>query len=294
METESPLLAPTVAVGVDLSAANLSAANAMVTTVTESSDYGIPAIDPATFDPDGYEWIPVPRRSRADGWTPQCQRQFIEHLSERGSVEQAARAVGKTVQSAYALRRAREAEGFDAAWRAALDNASKRLLDDAFERALFGSSEPVFDRDGNIIGRKHRQSDKLMMFLLRAYMPDRFRYAHHDVRGLDEPRPAPLPRLIEALTLIGPQRPEAPHLTMDPETLAARVSRADYEAECAEAAAKDDQAPQAPPREPDGLPTPEPIDADFERRLADAKREMKGKPPLTDAEWDILKRRLLA
>lgn len=44
------------------------------------------------FNPDDFEWIPVARQRRSDGWTPQRQREFIEVLADTGSVVEAARA----------------------------------------------------------------------------------------------------------------------------------------------------------------------------------------------------------
>src|SRR3546814_20345917 len=84
--------------------------------------------------------------------------------------------------SAYRLRRAPGAEAFDRAWGAAIDAAAKKLLDAAFERALVGTDETVLDRDGNRVGRRLRQSDRLLMFLRRAYGLER-------VHGAD-PTPA--------------------------------------------------------------------------------------------------------
>ena len=37
-------------------------------------------------------------------------------------------------------------------WDAAIEAASKKLTDAAFERALVGTDEPVFDREGNRVG----------------------------------------------------------------------------------------------------------------------------------------------
>ncbi len=45
--------------------------------------------DIARFDPDDYEWRPVVRRPRADGWTPEVQGKFIRALSDTGVVQQA-------------------------------------------------------------------------------------------------------------------------------------------------------------------------------------------------------------
>jgi hypothetical protein len=234
--------------------------------------------DPLSVDPADYDWIPVMRKRRADGWSHWCQRRFIEELAERGSVEQAARAVGKTVQGAYRLRRTAGAEGFDAAWTAAIDQASEKLLDDAFERALVGTDEPVFDRDGRNVGRRLRQSDKLLMFLLRAYLPERFRYAGRETRSPGEPAPPPLACVAEALALIGPPVPDAPHLETHAGSLAERLATArDADGRMPDRFEADARPEPAPERMPLG--------EDFERVLEDAKREGAGLPPLSAAEW---------
>ena len=75
-------------------------------------------------------------------------------------------------------------ESFSAAWDVALQHAARQLLDVAFERAFKGSTEPVFDRDGCRTGTRFRQNDRLLMFLLRAYLPERFRHAHRDWKEL--------------------------------------------------------------------------------------------------------------
>ena len=62
----------------------------------------------------------VPGRSRADGWTPLRQAEFIGELAETRSVAEAARRVGMTRETAYRLRRRKWSESFCAAWDAAL------------------------------------------------------------------------------------------------------------------------------------------------------------------------------
>lgn len=131
-------------------------------------------LDAHGHDPAAYDWVPVLRKPRQDGWTPVRQREFIQALADTGSVEKACAVVGLSRRGAYALRRAPGAQGFDRAWAAAIDAAGKRLLDEAFERALVGSDEPVFDKQGNRIGRRFRKSDAMLQFLLRGYFPERF------------------------------------------------------------------------------------------------------------------------
>lgn len=63
---------------------------------------------------------PVPTRNRHKGWTALRQAEFIGHLAESRSVSHAAAQVGMARESAYRLRTRRWAEGFCAAWDAAL------------------------------------------------------------------------------------------------------------------------------------------------------------------------------
>ena len=182
----------------------------------------VAALDAHGHDPAAYDWVPVLKKRRKDGWSPDRQRAFIEALADSGSVVTAAQCVGMSESSAYRLRRAPGAEAFDRAWSAAIDAASKKLLDAAFERALVGTDEPVFDREGRRIGRRLRQSDRLLMFLIRAYGPDRFREASRD----RIPAPAATP-VAEALVHLHPAPPAAPAALMGPDDLAAALEIAD-------------------------------------------------------------------
>ena len=61
-------------------------------------------------------FLPVPLRTRADGWTPERQAKFIGLLAETGSVAEAARGVGMSRMAAYRLRRRAGAESLAHAW----------------------------------------------------------------------------------------------------------------------------------------------------------------------------------
>ena len=63
---------------------------------------------------------PVPGRGRRDGWTALRQAEFIGYLAQTRSVSSAARQVGMARETAYRLRARRWAEGFVAAWDAAM------------------------------------------------------------------------------------------------------------------------------------------------------------------------------
>ncbi|MEI4507103.1 hypothetical protein WBQ88_18350 [Sphingopyxis sp. CCNWLW253] len=180
-----------------------------------------PALDAHGHDPAAYDWVPVLKKRRKDGWSPDKQRAFIEALADSGSVATAAQRVCMSESSAYRLRRAPGAEAFDRAWSAAIEAASKKLLDAAFERALVGTDEPVFDREGRRVGRRLRQSDRLLMFLLRAYGPDCLR---GNAAGRAAPAATPI---AEALVHLHPEPPAAPAALMAPDDLAVALEVAD-------------------------------------------------------------------
>lgn len=177
-----------------------------------------PARDAHGFDPDEFEWRPVARRPRSDGWTPEVQRAFIDALADTGLVSAAAQSVNMSVQSCYRLRRAAGSESFAAAWHAALAAAAERVLDIAFERAIQGEDVPVF-KDGKRVGAVTRYNDRMAMFIIRAYLPDRFRFARDDVRRGHEPLPHPEPTVAEATHKLAPVTPAAPHLLRPPDIM---------------------------------------------------------------------------
>lgn len=187
---------------------------------------------------DDFHWVPVLKKPRKDGWSPARQRAFIEALADTGSVLTAAQIVGMSERSAQKLRRSPGAESFDRAWTAAIHAASKKLLDEAFERALVGSDEPVFDRDGRRVGRRFRRSDSMLQFLLRGYFPERFGWAGQPGQHRAPPgQPAllqrgaepegtesgastsALPAVAEALDRLLPPAPAEPHRLLDREAL---------------------------------------------------------------------------
>lgn len=153
------------------------------------------------------------------------QRKFIEVLADTGLVASACEAVDMSEQSAFRLRRAPGGESFARAWEAATAAAATRLIDVAFSRAIEGVDIPVFDRDGCRVGSKRQYSDRLMMFLLRAYRPDRFRHAHRDERMVGEPPPPPEIPVAAAIAAMHPV-PADPHRLMPPDDLAETVTTA--------------------------------------------------------------------
>jgi hypothetical protein len=66
--------------------------------------------------PDFVRFAPVPVRDRHNGWTARRQRLFILRLACGDGPAEAARVVGCSRQSVYALRRRDDARAFAIAW----------------------------------------------------------------------------------------------------------------------------------------------------------------------------------
>lgn len=116
---------------------------------------------------------PVPVRPRRDGWTAEKQRIFIRTLAETGLATCAARAAGMSARSAHRLALRDDAESFCQAWDTALILASRRGVTSLYEYALQGMIETVW-RDGEIVYRRRRPSEKALFFLLSRIAPARF------------------------------------------------------------------------------------------------------------------------
>ncbi|WP_066798286.1 hypothetical protein [Sphingomonas soli] len=251
-----------------------SPGTALATTDMEA-DSPTPYIDENGFDPADYKWVPVRRRKRDDGWTEEKQRRFIETLADTGMVEEAARTVGMSRQSCYRLRRTPGAEAFARAWDAAVQQAALHLVDLAFDRAINGSDEPIFDREGRRVGRRMKTNDRLLMFLLRAHLPDRYRHAHLGTRHPSEPPAPPALPLAEAIATLEPATPPDPHLLLAPEELDVEVEVADMlDGELPRWYRDPGDEPPAPERDEEDEEEDQGLGEAFERALEAAKQQV--------------------
>lgn len=109
----------------------------------------------------------------ANVWRPA----FIEVLTETGNVSYAADQAGVTRQAAY-LARDRSAR-FAKQWDDAMERATDALEKEARRRAYEGTREPDYYK-GEVVGHTRKFSDTLMIFLLKAHRPKKFReqYSH--------------------------------------------------------------------------------------------------------------------
>jgi hypothetical protein len=137
---------------------------------------GDPAEDPSAGPAPSLPAIPfdpVPVQPRRDGWTAAKQRRFIEVLAETGIVRAAAAAAGMSEASAHRLARRPDAAAFCDAWDAALRMAARPAAAKLYEYALDGMTETVW-RDGEIVYRRRRPSEKALIYLLSRLDPAHF------------------------------------------------------------------------------------------------------------------------
>ena len=97
---------------------------------------------------------------------------FLDTLRGTGNVRLSARNANVTRQVVY---RARDRSAkFRADWDEALEEARELLEAEARRRAAIGVDEPVFYK-GEGVGHIRKYSDTLLMFLLKAHWPEKFR-----------------------------------------------------------------------------------------------------------------------
>lgn len=124
---------------------------------SESNPSDAPELD---YTPEG---IPVPRftpwrgrNHKPNGWSAATQRAFIYALVRCGSARTAARAVGKSVRSAYLLRDKPGAASFACAWDQAMLLGRQCAVDAAIDRGLHGNDRMLLGAL-NAIGKNVRE-----------------------------------------------------------------------------------------------------------------------------------------
>ncbi len=123
--------------------------------------------------PSAPDFDPVRLRYRRDGCTPERQVAFIRALAECGCVRDACRRVGLSPEAVYELARRPDAQSFRVAWDIAMDNAVRRIGDEAFSRCIHGVPVPHYYQ-GELIGEHRRFDERLTMFILRYRDPSRY------------------------------------------------------------------------------------------------------------------------
>jgi hypothetical protein len=120
--------------------------------------------------------------------TRERQERFLKALAETGIVSVAVEIAGTSRTRVYELRKRNPA--FAKAWEEAEERAADALEAEAWRRAVVGVQEPlvssgkvVRDDDGQPLAIR-RYSDALMIALLKARRPDRFKdraVVEHDI-----------------------------------------------------------------------------------------------------------------
>ena len=100
------------------------------------------------------------------------KKRFIEALARGGNVVQAAATVGVSHAHVYWVRKRDPA--FAEQWEEALDMAMDGVESEMRRRAVDGWEEPVFYR-GEQVGAVRRYSDSLLVTLLKAHRPEKYR-----------------------------------------------------------------------------------------------------------------------
>lgn len=97
---------------------------------------------------------------------------FLECLCENGNVTESAKLAGIPRTTLYDWRRADE--DFARAWEEANELGTDALEDEATRRGKDGVDEPIFYK-GSEVAQVKRYSDTLLMFMLKARRPDKFK-----------------------------------------------------------------------------------------------------------------------
>jgi hypothetical protein len=120
--------------------------------------------------PDFLRFTPVAVRAQHNCWFPALQLRFVVALARGAGPDEAARALGRTRQSVYRLRRRPDAAGFAAAWDAAIAFSQEAAAAGRSPAPKLGSVEailvPRFYR-GRLIGFVQREDVAGAMRTLR-------------------------------------------------------------------------------------------------------------------------------
>ena len=138
-------------------------------------------------------------RNRLAGWSADRQRLFLTHLAETGSVHLACGAARLSARGAYRLRA--RSPAFARGWDMAQRLSVGRLSAVAFDRALNGRLEQVYE-SGELVAERRVPNDRMLMWLLARLDPKRFALPWEQ-RGDADPQAealAAFPAVLDAIT----------------------------------------------------------------------------------------------
>ncbi|HMG47982.1 MAG TPA: hypothetical protein VK614_11045 [Allosphingosinicella sp.] len=120
------------------------------------------AAQPAADDSDS----PRVRRMRIDGFSGEKQAVFLESIAAGFTVGEAAGRARISVTAVYNFRNRRAGHAFNIAWEAADRRARRPLADHLRGRAVEGQTDTLRDKEGGIVGTRHRHDNRLAMAIL--------------------------------------------------------------------------------------------------------------------------------
>ncbi|MEM0909828.1 MAG: terminase [Pseudomonadota bacterium] len=106
-------------------------------------------------------------------FTPIKRKKFLNMLAETANVSAAARHIGMSRRRMYQIKDTDPSFAED--WENAIDEGVDSLELEARRRAKDGTSKPLMYQ-GEKCGEVIEYSDTLMMFLLRAHRPEKYKY----------------------------------------------------------------------------------------------------------------------
>jgi hypothetical protein len=114
--------------------------------------------------------------------TEKWKQIFIEELARSGNVLLSSRKAGVSRTAVYKARK--DDPAFADNWDDAMDEAVDLLEAVARGRAVNGIDKPVY-RGGVQVGTIREYSDTLLIFLLKAHRPERFRDSYDLAKAVD-------------------------------------------------------------------------------------------------------------
>ena len=105
-------------------------------------------------------------------FTDERRVRFLTVLERTGNVTAAAKAARVTRTTAYDERE--RSKEFAAAWKEAVEAAIEGMELEAHRRAVKGTLKPVFYK-GDVCGKIREYSDTLLIFMLKAHKPEKYR-----------------------------------------------------------------------------------------------------------------------
>ena len=110
----------------------------------------------------------------ANGYTPAKKKKFLDALSNGATVAKAANIAKVSRSGINKHRNNKKNKLFAEAWLEAVEAGTDAMEDEADRRGRIGWDEPVWYK-GEIAGVVRKYSDTLLIFMLKARRPDKFR-----------------------------------------------------------------------------------------------------------------------